>query len=199
MEMDNVFGPESDQTNVNDFGFIDFMDESNFEQFIELIRGENAEPAVKFCPNYDCEHISGCLLEETAQIIGTTSSSPPPPPPLPVTGELFDFNIVNNNNEDDDEINNNIKNNSECGGGGGNSSLSEALLLRGALGLEENEGDLESSATTTTIPVKTRTAKTDRSKTLISERKRRGRMKEKLYALRSLVPNITKVMYISSN
>ncbi|GMJ10774.1 FER-like regulator of iron uptake, FER-LIKE IRON DEFICIENCY INDUCED TRANSCRIPTION FACTOR [Hibiscus trionum] len=39
----------------------------------------------------------------------------------------------------------------------------------------------------------TKKAKVDRSRTLISERRRRGRMKEKLYALRSLVPNITKM------
>lgn len=63
---------------------------------------------------------------------------------------------------------------------------------------EENDG-VDSSATTTTTTTTTETAnakprvKSDRSKTLISERRRRGRMKEKLYALRSLVPYITKV------
>ncbi|GAB2275138.1 hypothetical protein Dimus_009900 [Dionaea muscipula] len=33
----------------------------------------------------------------------------------------------------------------------------------------------------------------DRSRSLVSERRRRGRMKDKLYALRALVPNITKM------
>ncbi|KAL3530499.1 hypothetical protein ACH5RR_009821 [Cinchona calisaya] len=57
---------------------------------------------------------------------------------------------------------------------------------------EESSGTTTTATTTTTTPTK-RGKKTDRSRTLISERKRRGRMKEKLYALRSLVPNITKM------
>ena len=59
---------------------------------------------------------------------------------------------------------------------------------------EDDENYMEgehSSATTTKGSSKK--GKMDRSRTLISERKRRGRMKEKLYALRALVPNITKV------
>ena len=54
---------------------------------------------------------------------------------------------------------------------------------------EEKQGDGNSSGGTTRVAKLRR----DRSKTLISERRRRGRMKEKLYELRSLVPNITKV------
>ncbi|XP_057781865.1 transcription factor FER-LIKE IRON DEFICIENCY-INDUCED TRANSCRIPTION FACTOR-like [Salvia miltiorrhiza] len=53
---------------------------------------------------------------------------------------------------------------------------------------DEDEDEDESSATTSE-----KTKKSDRSTTLMSERRRRRRMKEKLYTLRSLVPNITKM------
>ncbi|MQL79788.1 hypothetical protein Taro_012241 [Colocasia esculenta] len=53
----------------------------------------------------------------------------------------------------------------------------------------DDEEDGEYSSGTAAAPRPAR----DRARTLVSERKRRGRMKEKLYELRSLVPNITKM------
>lgn len=58
---------------------------------------------------------------------------------------------------------------------------------------EDNDGDDSSGRARTTTTKCTKKPKVDRSRALISERRRRGKMKEKLYALRALVPNITKV------
>ncbi|KAJ8535507.1 hypothetical protein K7X08_023227 [Anisodus acutangulus] len=161
--------------NVNDVGLINFMDEANFEQFIELIRGETADPIVKFCPNYDCEHITGCFPSSDVQF-----------EPTPM--DIFDWNATNMSDP-----------------------ISLYTSLPGEIEVhqdedeedeDEEDNDCGESSTTTNTTTTTRvtpptptkkSARTDRSRTLISERKRRGRMKEKLYALRSLVPNITKM------
>ncbi|KAK7261294.1 hypothetical protein RIF29_27603 [Crotalaria pallida] len=75
--------------------------------------------------------------------------------------------------------------------------------VKGEEGEEEKSDKTRSSKNETTTTITTAIIaesskskprlKPDRSKTLITERRRRGQMKEKLYALRTLVPNITKM------
>lgn len=166
---------------ASDFGMIDFMDEANLDQFIDLIRGENAEcvPTVNFGPQayYNFDPHSNDIIGGGCLADGGLFS---PAPPV----DLFNFNSATNHDANanmtfgmPDEFFNEAKDREQ---------------------VEETMDEEESSATTTTttdMPTKKKNNKVDRSKTLTSERKRRGRMKEKLYALRSLVPNITKVCY----
>lgn len=155
---------------VNEFELHDFIDDPNFDQFIDLIRGENQDPVAGF----DCDLINGCFADN--QQFGSTTPQE----------DMFDYVESTMVSDLTSVINTSL------------SSLNEGVMNKGGDQEEEededNDGD-DSSGTTRS----TRKTKPDRSKTLISERRRRGRMKEKLYALRSLVPNITKVCKKSQN
>lgn len=152
----------------NDFELHGFID----DQFIDLIRGENED----FDPTFDCRVISGCCDD---------SSTIP-------DGHLFDFNIAESTEMSD--LHNFVL----------NSSTMSSLIIGGDVKEfdhhcdEDKDGNDASGATRTTtiIDASSKKPKGDRSRTLISEQKRRGKMKEKLYQLRALVPNITEVLYM---
>lgn len=156
---------------INDFEPHDFNEDPNFDQFINLIPGEN-EDAI--C-NINSGLINECFVDNPflhscpANPFDQSNSNSAMKVYGPSSSSFSSFSCFDGEEE---------------------------AKERGEE--EENEGDNSSATTTTsttpTASVKTKQRpKTDRSKTLISERRRRGRMKEKLYALRSLVPNITKV------
>ncbi|XP_022753793.1 transcription factor FER-LIKE IRON DEFICIENCY-INDUCED TRANSCRIPTION FACTOR-like [Durio zibethinus] len=146
-----------------------FIDDPNFDQFIDLIPGENEDVVA----GLDYDLVNGCFVDK--QI----SSTP--------DGDAFGFDATSVMVPDASYIFNNAL------------SSFDGEIMKDAE--EDNDGEENSSGTTTTTKTTTTTttatatkkAKVDRSRTLISERRRRGRMKEKLYALRSLVPNITKM------
>jgi hypothetical protein len=150
----------------NDFELHDFIDDPNFDQFINLIRGEENEDTT--ISNFNSDLINPTFVDNSF---------------ISFPSNPFDQNINNSITPFDPT-----------------SSLNSFSCFDGETKGEsgENDGDNYSSptttntTTTTSVDTKPR-GKTDRSKTLVSERRRRGRMKDKLYALRSLVPNITKV------
>ncbi|XP_045805718.1 transcription factor FER-LIKE IRON DEFICIENCY-INDUCED TRANSCRIPTION FACTOR-like [Trifolium pratense] len=154
---------------TNNFELHDFIDDPNFDQFIDLIRGENED---EIC-NFGSDLINDCFVDNNHHQL-----LPIPPNPL-----IFDHNSNNNSN-----IVNVFDPSSSTIG-------SFSSYSREVKGEAENDGDDSSAPTITTTGINDGkpSGKTDRSKTLISERRRRGRMKDKLYALRSLVPNITKM------
>lgn len=151
---------------ANEFEMHDFIEDPNFNQFVDLIRGENENSYAG--SNFDLINNIGCFVDK--QI---ASAMP---------GDGFEFNPSGGSMVPES-----------------NYIFSTMPSFNGEMNEEEEDDDSdgeESSGTTTTTTAETKKKKVDRSKTLISERKRRGRMKEKLYALRSLVPNITKVCVV---
>ncbi|EOA27514.1 hypothetical protein CARUB_v10023654mg [Capsella rubella] len=154
-------------SNMNDLELHDFLVDPNFDQFINLIRGDHHQ-TIDENPVLDFDlgplQSSPCFIDENQFI------------PTPVD-DLFD---------ELPDLDSNVAESFRSFDG-------ESVRAGGGEEEEEDYNDGDDSSATTTNNDGSRKTKTDRSRTLISERRRRGRMKDKLYALRSLVPNITKM------
>ncbi|KAJ0238914.1 Transcription factor FER-LIKE IRON DEFICIENCY-INDUCED TRANSCRIPTION FACTOR [Hirschfeldia incana] len=154
-------------TNLNDLELHDFLVDPNFDQFINLIRGDDQtieNPPLDFDLGGPL-HNTPCFIDENQFI------------PTPALDDLFD---------ELPDIDSNVAESFRSFEG-------ESVVIAGGEEDDYNDDDGDDSSATTTMNNDGSRKKTDRSRTLISERKRRGRMKDKLYALRSLVPNITKM------
>ncbi|CAH2060323.1 unnamed protein product [Thlaspi arvense] len=148
-------------SNLNDLELHNFLVDPNFDQFINLIRGDQN------IDNTPLDFDLGAPLQNSPCFIDESQFLPTPVDALFDELPDLDSNVAESFRSFDGES------------------------VRAGGDDDYNDGD-DSSATTTNNDGSRKT-KTDRSRTLISERRRRGRMKDKLYALRSLVPNITKM------
>ncbi|XP_010521720.1 PREDICTED: transcription factor FER-LIKE IRON DEFICIENCY-INDUCED TRANSCRIPTION FACTOR [Tarenaya hassleriana] len=144
-------------SSINDTELHDFLVDPNFDQFINLISGDQS--VGDSVSGFDFGAMNSCFIDQNQ--FGPTPDD-----------ELFD---------DLPDFDSNVADSLP--------SFDGESIKAG----DDDYNDCEDSSSTTMNLGVGRKTKTDRSRTLISERRRRGRMKEKLYALRSLVPNITKM------
>ncbi|CAM8955648.1 unnamed protein product [Rhodiola kirilowii] len=203
-------------TTCPDFGLHDFITESNFDQFLEMIVGEEIitaaeQPVVLDFGTVgqgldlmigDDEVIDRLLGVEIESQFHEPAGLVMDPLLIDAVDDLFAFGQVddiNNNNVVVSCVDDELQQLMDC-----------SLLGIDVLGVGEghvrredededddddedgddnfNDGSVSSGTTNTS-----KKGKSDRSRTLISERRRRVRMKDNLYALRALVPNITKM------
>ncbi|KAL1827704.1 hypothetical protein ACET3Z_006116 [Daucus carota] len=163
--MERTGSSENPMGNVQEaYCLADLVDEENLVRFIALSTGDTAQPDVHFCHNFlDCDTINGCLVINQFE------------PSFGLPYDQYD-NPPITPFSDPHSLFNNLPN-----------SCNE---------LKEAEDACEYSSgtmTTTTTSAPKRSKKGDRTRTLVQEQRRRSRMKDKLYALRALVPNITKM------
>ncbi|XP_076919992.1 transcription factor FER-LIKE IRON DEFICIENCY-INDUCED TRANSCRIPTION FACTOR-like [Bidens hawaiensis] len=179
--MDHDSRPGSSEYSINHFNDInlnmfqppEFIPETDFETLISAIRGETTDPIQNFCSDhYQCNHFTNTCTDL---------------PPLPLYSH-HDAVLASGAGAD-------------LGGYDMMTDPNPGLIWNHEMeDIKVNEvfcddsSEMANNDKQEATGQKTRGgAKGDRARTLISEGKRRNGMKEKLYELRSLVPNITKM------
>uniref|UniRef100_A0A7N0VDF6 BHLH domain-containing protein n=1 Tax=Kalanchoe fedtschenkoi TaxID=63787 RepID=A0A7N0VDF6_KALFE len=220
--MDGMYSSSTDHNHLappaiipDDFGCLhdDFITAYDFDQLLELIRDDDkeegsADPAVADAYGSRCVEQQQLLTIQDYEVDRLMMSV------VEIESRRFDTDehelVVVDAADAQPQIS--IDMFAACFGGGEFDNAAPVDLggfmggdsvpcMVDALGVGEDDDDEDdggvdgndSYGNTTMISTTKTTGKTDRSKRIVSERRRRGRMKDNLHALRSLVPSITKM------